>query len=217
MAQVIDDYGGVAYGGRRREKRKASSQVSMRCLDCHKLRYVLQRELNRASQPHCMDCGGALEEIDTSRKRRGLKTLEKAAPKRKSPTRRCPGCGLKIENNSGFHRHIKNAPECVTYCRQQHYSQVVLGKSVFTGTVHLAKVCSSPYSKPWAVLAVETSGVVTELLRSGRRYECTEFINDEFGPVELWRPSGTPLLDARRPRLEAMAKVVRRLNEASNG
>lgn len=59
MPQYTDDYGGNAYGGRRRTKRGLGTEVSLRCLDCETLVYLQPRELTRAMRPRCMKCGGA--------------------------------------------------------------------------------------------------------------------------------------------------------------
>jgi hypothetical protein len=79
----------------------------MRCLDCNALRYLDIATANRAAKPHCIKCGGPLEEIDVSRKRWDLPTktqlaseLEKRKERKKENKIRCLGCGITFSEPS---------------------------------------------------------------------------------------------------------------------
>ena len=68
MARFQDDYGGHAYGSRKRVLNGRGQVVSMRCLDCQKLRYLTRLELFRASLPRCLACRAgqdARNQVDT--------------------------------------------------------------------------------------------------------------------------------------------------------
>lgn len=181
----VDDYGGNAYGGRRRNKR-SSSLVSMRCRDCQTLRFVSPRELTRASSPRCMKCGGPLEELDVSRKRQGLPAVAKAMKTRRSATRRCPACGSAIDNNEFLYRHLLCLPDCVEYHRAEGKCLAAAGSDVhiIPGTVHIIRTTGS---RPWRVMAVTSEGGIVELRKESALYLCKQYINEEFGPVELAR------------------------------
>jgi hypothetical protein len=116
---LYSDYGG---NRQRTTHRRANygdnaGQVSMRCLDCESLRYVAPLELARAAQPRCIKCGGPLEEIKASKKRRGMPTSKIAEHK---TVARCRGCGAAIGSpflttDQAFRIHLTSRPDCERY------------------------------------------------------------------------------------------------------
>lgn len=181
---VVSDYGGAAYGRRSVARKRAENQASMRCLDCHTVRYVSRLELARAAAPRCLKCGSALEEIERSRKRNGYSTK----PWRQdADTRRCPGCGLKILSNQYLRLHLHGNKECLDYHADEGKLFDFRGVLIVPGTVEIVRVSTSPTTRPWAIVALACNDVVCELFRGKRRCDCDDLIDSELGPVELSR------------------------------
>lgn len=163
------------------------SRRSFRCLDCDKLRYVLQRELSRAARPHCLECGGCLEECDISRKREELPTKSQLAANARvagiRKQRRCPHCGRAIGNNDDLARHLRLFLNCLTFHACERALFTPDGLLVIPGTIVIEKVRTGK----WKVVGMDSLGTTEELYSTTTRLECSRYVDRYFGPVSLAR------------------------------
>lgn len=103
----IRDYSGGAYGSRR--GRRINCERSFRCVDCGKLRYLTRGELSRAARPHCLDCGGCLEETAASRQRQ---EISDERIERQNTVIRCRICGIGFIDEDSLAHHLRENRDC---------------------------------------------------------------------------------------------------------
>lgn len=103
----IRDFSGGAYGSRR--GRRIKCERSFRCVDCGKLRYLTRGELSRAARPHCLDCGGCLEETATSRRRQ---EVSDERIERQHVALRCRICGVGFIDEDSLANHLRENRDC---------------------------------------------------------------------------------------------------------
>lgn len=172
----VKDYGGLAYGIRRRRTKLAKENVfSFRCLDCGAVRYVVPRELGRATMPRCLRCGGFLEDTQASRQRRIAKadTLRiargEAGPAGLAETGvRCKSCGAKFRGTSFLALHLTQAAECLHHYWENLPVVIVKGLSVIKDSVHVERRGASN----WHLRGVTRSGGLAEIIRRRTKREC---------------------------------------------
>lgn len=146
--RFIDDYGGNAYGGRRRNRRDGQHE-SFRCLSCDKLQYLTTRELSRASKPRCNNCGGCLE-YSTAEKKRHKKSLAKVVVSKP----RCPACRAAIlgDTQENLERHFLFSPDCRAQLKQKELEikdRIPLGSRDVAGVDPvILEVLPEPKNKP---------------------------------------------------------------------
>lgn len=72
----------------------ADADLSLRCVDCGKLRFTTTREVSRASRLRCLDCGGLLVESQASEFRSRVLADQRygASPLDASRDIPCPSC-----------------------------------------------------------------------------------------------------------------------------
>lgn len=180
---MIFDYGGNRPSVRHRRANYGDSAgtVSMRCLDCDKLRYVTPKELQRAARPRCLCCAGPLEEIDVSRKRRGLTKKAKlaiASASKKTP--RCKACGVKVPDfgrgqvAAGLALHMTGSRDCLRYYVDSGYVREICGFRVIAGTERSEKVGSM-----FGIQAMLTSGAERVVLRNRTKRTCENIITGD--------------------------------------
>lgn len=183
MTSHVNDYGGNSYGSVRSTGLRKDRLLSMRCTECEKLRYVTSRELQRAASPRCMGCGGPLEEIVVSKKRRGVPTKKKARIVR-GRTNRCAACGIAFNTNNDLYRHLSADIDCVRYHREEGHITEFGGDSFIKKTIHIEANPASTISKRYEVQAVDCRGKCRVLRAFARQYEATDWLREQFGPVE---------------------------------
>ena len=167
-APSVKDYGGDHYvsGRRGRTRLNKENTASHRCLSCGALRYVLPRELRRAARPHCLRCGGALEETAALQRREyGTKTERKRKRPYASPAQRCRACGLALGADffhfvdtigAAYGRHLASSQECQAYHVKEKHLATIGGAVYFQDTLRVTRQGSG--TRPWTVLGMLVSG-----------------------------------------------------------
>jgi len=175
-----DDYGGNAYGGRRRVRRTKHTHQSFRCDSCGTVQFLTPRELARAQRPHCIRCGGLLLETAEEAKRH---KPERRRVTNSLGTYRCAACGVAL----GMFRaislasHLLTAPDCIqdfvadgkvfprVLCFDGQQRDFVLG------TLYTVKLDTPPRGKPWGVMGVAVAdGQIAVVSRHAHQYLANE-------------------------------------------
>lgn len=204
---VVDDYGGSTYGSRRRNKR--AGQLSFRCVDCGKYRFVTRRALSRASRVSCTVCGGPVVETAATTKKIMPSAAKKNYKGRPAVARHCRECGIPIQDNDGMVSHFTIKPECLdAYAdsvieadcvwfryfdrltpngSQGEFMQSL--KMVVPATIIIEKTDRVARAKWSAKAHILEAGSFQwrEIFAAGNRTEVRRWINNNFGPVELAR------------------------------
>lgn len=151
------DYGGDGHGRRsgiHRSRLVSKGMISMRCLDCDTLRFLSSQELHRATCPHCLACGGCLEETKQQLKREGR---SRVAPSPRSPTNRCCACGARLtaRKQNGLFVHLQYQSECRRYYVAEGHTAIdgTIGP-YFPGTGMIIK----EVGRKWAVWVIDILG-----------------------------------------------------------
>ncbi len=173
---LVSDHGGRSYGTRPRRTKLVKEHIySMRCLDCGALRFVLIHELERATAPRCLRCGGTLEETDVSRKRRiersdavKIATGEAGGAGPAESGVRCQGCGRKYRDRSYLAVHLTQDAACRGYCWDHGAVVVVRGLAVIQASLHLERRGTSN----WHLRGVTRAGGLAEIIRHTTKQEC---------------------------------------------
>jgi hypothetical protein len=137
------DFGGFTAGRKTRSKKRLDTEdmLGMRCQSCGKLNYVSIRETRRAARPRCNACGGNIEEVEHSYKRRTGQTFNGAFKAAKNQTIKpfvCTVCRADFRNEVALRLHVtERHPES-----RQDVSDAGLRKSLDRrGRVALHKLC----------------------------------------------------------------------------
>ena len=179
----VKDYAGNNYvrGSRFRTKLKKENVGSYRCRDCGTLRYVAPMEWRRAAKPHCIRCGGPLEETPESEKRSlGTKTerkraqqsfeLEKAQAKAQP---QCRGCGARFHDRSFLAQHVALDTDCRLEYR---VSRINRSTACLGGTAYVHRAPGA--YKPWFVQALNAAnGELLVVERFQRKMDAEEMVS----------------------------------------
>lgn len=173
----VNDYGGYAYGRRRSTARTKDTTISMRCTDCGKLRYVTQRELDRAARPRCIGCGGPITEISVSRERREVDDT----PLYRQPTGRCFACGAslgmvaqKIPLELATHLSSPDHTDCAAeYVKNRKTITTIKGLVLIGLTAYVARKAANK----WQVVAVGGDGKLAEVGCYKSQYDADERVH----------------------------------------
>ena len=137
------DFGGDSYGKKPR-RIKPGSSLSFRCRDCSKVRYVSNLELNRASRPRCLGCGGPLMETDATAEKtmsdesaQNAKMLNESDPDPRGNCR-CWGCDLAYRKNYYLGKHLEESESCREQYRIKEKIAIVSGR-FYAGTFTMLK------------------------------------------------------------------------------
>lgn len=170
---ATNDYGGNGYGRRPRStKVRIGSTRSYRCRDCDKLRYLSNRELQRAARPRCLECGGTLIETvaeerrtvgtPTARKKAAEDMAETLAAVRKTP--RCLKCGAGYISEDYLQDHVVLSAECrEEYCRS---SDLKLCRRIARGTAFCRQI-----GHAHGVFVIPAKGPYLEMARFASKEE----------------------------------------------
>jgi ribosomal protein L34E len=102
------DFGGSNYRRPRKRTFDPHRDVTLRCLDCDRLQYVLLAELHRAARPRCIACGGPLDETEATRERRADDQLSVQL----SDAEPCLGCGRLFHGIDALRLHLLVSDAC---------------------------------------------------------------------------------------------------------
>jgi hypothetical protein len=143
----VKDYKGNAYVRRRRYRTKLRDAKSYRCLDCHHHCFLSDMEMRRRARPHCMRCGGPLEQTDATKKkaarevggRRAQQALDDRVDRGIAQARRireqkcwCDNCDQGFETPFALGEHLR---EC-SWCRQKAALVRALAGTAFAVNVY---------------------------------------------------------------------------------
>lgn len=181
----VSDHGGASYPRVRSVKRSKTNTLSFRCRDCSKLRYIRPIELDRASTPRCLNCGGLLLETKATEgkriKKHDAQRLRQARGEIKTETTkglRCKCCRVKFNGGKDLERHFWVKRECLHFYNDEGLTQSFQGQLALADTFEVEWFGSSGQ---YIVRAILPNGRYVSFFRHKSKQHCLDLLEKEVG------------------------------------